>query len=92
MHISIYAQCPVKGILADSVDPDQTPQTAASDQGLHCLHYIQDFYHILLIIKLTRHPPIGNGPVQRVEVEEYTRHKWINFNRPHDAGHVTPVT
>ena len=22
---------------ADSVDPDQTPQNAASDQGLHCL-------------------------------------------------------
>ena len=23
---------------ANSVDPDQTPQSAASDQGLHCLH------------------------------------------------------
>ena len=22
----------------DSVDPDQTPHNAASDQGLHCLH------------------------------------------------------
>ena len=23
---------------ANSADPDQTPQIAASDQGLHCLH------------------------------------------------------
>ena len=27
-----------KGTLANSVDPDQTLQNAASDQGLHCLH------------------------------------------------------
>ena len=27
--------------LANSVDPDQTPQNAASDQGLHCLPVIQ---------------------------------------------------
>ena len=28
---------------ANSVDPDQTPQSAASDQGLHCLPIIQQF-------------------------------------------------
>ena len=28
----------LKVILAISVDPDQTPQNAASDQGLCCLH------------------------------------------------------
>ena len=28
---------PIKGTLANSVDPDQTPQNAASDLGLHCL-------------------------------------------------------
>ena len=28
----------IKGILTDSVDPDQTPQNAASDQALHRLH------------------------------------------------------
>ena len=28
---------------ANSVDPDQTPQNAASDQGLHCLTLIQQF-------------------------------------------------
>ena len=27
----------------DSVDPDQTPQNAASDQGLHCLSFIHQF-------------------------------------------------
>ena len=28
----------LKGTLANSEDPDQTPQNAASDQDLHCLH------------------------------------------------------
>ena len=27
--------------LANSADPDQTPQIAASDQGLHCSHKLQ---------------------------------------------------
>ena len=25
------------GLVTNSVDPDQTPQFAASDQGIHCL-------------------------------------------------------
>ena len=29
--------------LANSVDPDQMPQIAASDQGLHCLPPIRQF-------------------------------------------------
>ena len=33
-----YTTCSIKGTLANNVDPDQTPQNAASDQGLHCLH------------------------------------------------------
>ena len=34
-----------KGALANSVDPDQTPQNAASDQGIHCLHLkYRNFY------------------------------------------------
>ena len=28
---------------ANSVDPDQTPQNAASDQGLHCSPLIKHF-------------------------------------------------
>ena len=28
---------------ANSVDPDQMPQIVASDQGLHCLPFIQQF-------------------------------------------------
>ena len=39
----IYAQQPIKGISANSVDPDQIWQNVTPDQGLHCLHYIQDF-------------------------------------------------
>ena len=29
---------------AKSEDPDQTPQNAASDKGLHCLPYIQQYF------------------------------------------------
>ena len=30
--------CPKTAVrMANSVDPDQTPHSAASDQGLHCL-------------------------------------------------------
>ena len=33
----------MKGTLANSVDPDQMPQNAASDQGLRCLHLGKEF-------------------------------------------------
>ena len=33
----------------DSLDPDQVPQNAASDQGLHCLPLIQQCMSILVI-------------------------------------------
>ena len=29
---------------ANSVDPDQMPQNAASEQGLHCLPLIQQYF------------------------------------------------
>ena len=29
---------------ANSVDPDKMPQNMASDQGLHCLTYIQQYF------------------------------------------------
>ena len=48
--VSVKSECHVKrvicktwiGTLADSVDPDQTPQNAASDHGLHCLLKLQE--------------------------------------------------
>ena len=36
---------------ANNVDPEQTPQNAASDQGLHSLPYIQQYFRP--IIKLS---------------------------------------
>ena len=38
---------------ANSIDPDQTPQNAASDQGLHCLPLTQQFYKHSQVIKRT---------------------------------------
>ena len=39
-HLSLLSP---KETLANSVEPDQTPQNAASNQGLHCLHLIKEF-------------------------------------------------
>ena len=48
--VTVTSECPVKrvicktwtGILANSADPDQMLQNAASDQGLHCLLKLQE--------------------------------------------------
>ena len=42
-HLPTLVWKPQKGYLANSVDPDQMPLNAASDQGLHCLHHMQEF-------------------------------------------------
>ena len=44
----ICHKCSDIQVSANSVDPDQTPQNAASDKGLHCLQFIL----LLQIIKL----------------------------------------
>ena len=41
-----YSMYSVRQSCANSVDPDQTPQNAASDQGLHCCHSSSNFKHI----------------------------------------------
>ena len=40
LHLLILFSRPPKGTLANSADPDQTPQNAASDPGLHCLQIV----------------------------------------------------
>ena len=50
-HLSL-ASCK-RGTLANSVDPDQMPQNAASDQGLHCL---QKFLQNMVVIKTKQTP------------------------------------
>ena len=37
---------------ANSVDPDEMPQDAASHQGLHCLPLIQQFLDTTVVSKL----------------------------------------
>ena len=37
LHISPFEPSVLFGTSANSAEPDQTPQNAASDQGLHCL-------------------------------------------------------
>ena len=57
--------CKIAGWVANSVDPDQTPRSAASDLGLHCLlrsvfPNTQSKYGYL--IKSTPHPRLRNHP------------------------------
>ena len=40
LHYRIYPKYSDRQACANSVDPDQTPQNAASDQGLRCLQHI----------------------------------------------------
>ena len=62
------------------VDPDQTPHSVASDQGLslftlNAMISIEDGY-----MKTNKTPPsTGNGAAQKVEVEESTWPKWVNI-------------
>ena len=56
---------PIKGTPANSVDPDQTPQNAASDEGLHCLLYIQKFLRNI-IIKTNQTPLIKKMDICKV--------------------------
>ena len=37
--------------MANSVDPDQLPHSAASDQGLYCLHFKAYLSHYLRLLK-----------------------------------------
>ena len=41
---------------ANSADPDRTPQNAATDQGLHCLHTGISIKSRIKMKKYTRHP------------------------------------
>ena len=43
----IHAYYPIKGRLANNVDPDQMPQNAASDQGLYYLHETSGYFSLV---------------------------------------------
>ena len=72
--------CPIIELKANSVDPDQTPQNAASDQSLHCLH---EFFFFFFCYKYLDAFSVGTGPVQRVDVEVPTENKSTNNIYPH---------
>ena len=59
-------------------------------QGLHCLHYVQKLLLNMAITKPNQTPPIlkkkKKKPVQRVEVEESTRHKCFSDSSGPNQG------
>ena len=52
-YYRIFSTYSDKQAWANNVDPDQAPQNAASDQGLHYLPLTQLFYTHSMVIKLT---------------------------------------
>ena len=65
------------GTYANSADPDQTPQDAASDQGLHCL--LTENYNKNKI-KIENTPDIskfGNGLIQMIRMDKSIRQIWV---------------
>ena len=61
-HLSLVSH---KGLLANSVDPDQTSENATFDQGLHCLQELQKFLQSMkhVIIKTNQTPLIQASSV-----------------------------
>ena len=55
---------------ANSVDSDQMPQNAASDQGLHCLHSVQIVQQNMTVVNTYQTPLFRKVLI----VEESTRH------------------
>ena len=51
---------------ANRVDPDQTPHSAASDQGLHCLPPICILRHLIRVYTVC-HPPNSLWPLNTVK-------------------------
>ena len=47
-------------IWANSVDPDQTPHKAASDQDLHCLPLNRKYFSLIYFIRMNIHTAIQN--------------------------------
>ena len=63
--LPIYAQRSFCGTLANSAEPDQTPQNAASDQVFHCL-FTECPMKMLLKTKNTTQQPLKRkwtGPI-----------------------------
>ena len=81
-----------KRVIIKQCRPDQTPQNAASDQGLHhYLHEIQKFLSNTVRAKTNHTPLIGNRLVQRVKVKDPIGYKWVNLGFAFHLRHSSPV-
>ena len=78
---------------ANSVDLDQTTQNTASDQDLHCLHLIQEFLGNTVVIKKQPDTPfLEIWPIQKIQVEQSIRHKWVNTDTAPRTGLTAETT
>ena len=55
--------------MANSADPDQMPQNAASDQGPHCLQSVQSFFLLEYLNLIARSTP-------KIEIEPFQYIVW----------------
>ena len=65
------------GTKANSVDSDQVPQNALSDQDLHYLLTGICIRNLIKYKSTPYTPKIGNGLVQSIRMEESTKQIWV---------------
>ena len=65
------------GTWANSTDPDETPQNAASHLGLHCL--LTGISIKNEIKKTPGSPKIESGLVQMIMMGKFIRQMWVNI-------------
>ena len=70
-----------QGYFVNIVDLDQLPQNVASDQGLHCLHYIQELYKM-------KHCSHKNKPDTLLLEIDWSKELW--WRSPLDVNELKP--
>ena len=68
---------PFLGTLENSADPDETPQNAASDHGLHCL-----LTWISIKNKIKMKSKTGTGHLQMIRIDKPARYYRVNSLMP----------
>ena len=74
-HISL-SKLPFYGTYANSEDPDQTPQNAASDQGLQYLLTDRVFHYY---DNLDKNEKYTQKFVKLIGLGKSVRHKWVKL-------------
>ena len=77
-NLTLFRPNPVWRTQANIADPVQTPQNAASDQGLHCLLTDISMQNTITMKTSARIPSTCNGLIQMLKTDKFTDQRRIN--------------